>query len=65
VGCGVRVMMQGAGGGGYDVGYDMGYDVGYDVGCRFKVMDYGFRVMGRGFRVCGVGVWIQDIRYRV
>ena len=38
MGGGVRVMMQGAGGGGYDVGYAVGYDVGYDVGCWFKVM---------------------------
>ena len=38
MGCGVRVMMQGAGGGEYDVGYAVGYDVGYDVGCKFKVM---------------------------
>ena len=50
VGGGVRVMMQGAGGGGYDVGYDVGYKIGYDgrydVGCRFKVM----------------GLWDMDLR---
>ena len=50
MGGGVRVMMQGAGGGGYDVGYDVGYKIGYDgrydVGCKFKVM----------------GLWVMDLR---